>query len=247
LFVSVQASAVDRRIGAQQLWWQAQCERKLGRTQDALLHFAQSLEQTAGPARDANADIAELSLAMNAYHGVGTTLIALPDTSDARLIANALQTAARECHALNTPTPMRVAERCLLEAVALRRRMGQTPNQVSGSNENLSFAYLRETDFTRAFNHATAVHETGLFAWTELVRVLAANNLTQKTDATRAAAREARRNISFFNVGDFNLCELRRLLSEALYQRAVRIIQEEHPRERVACQTEANAATAPSR
>ncbi|MGQ0532161.1 MAG: hypothetical protein ACT4OF_05635 [Caulobacteraceae bacterium] len=47
--------------------------------------------------------------------------------------------------------------------------------------------------------------------------------------------REARGNISYFRVGQFNLCELRVLMSDELYQDAVEVIREEHPGQEVGC------------
>jgi len=222
----------------QPLYWQAQCERKLGRTVDSLLHYAQALEQSAAQASNPNADFADLSLAMNAFHGVGTTLIALYDEDEAR-IASALAIADQKCSAspdLEGSPRMQLAERCLRDAMRLRRQLGQTPNQVNGSGENLSFVYLRDGNFAHAFAHANEVEHNGILAWTELVRAFSADNVA-RSDEAHSVGVQARRRISFFDVADFNLCELQRLLSVAHYEAAVRIIEREHPGERVGCAT----------
>lgn len=235
--------AASGEIGAspQPLYWQAQCERKLGRTVESLLHYSQALEQSAVQARSPAADFSDLTLAMNAFHGVGTTLIALYDAEEAE-IAPALAIANERCSTARdlTGSPrMQLAERCLRDAMRLRRQLGQTPNQVSGSGENLSFVYLRDNDFDRAYAHANEVEQTGVLAWTELVRALAAENVEQ-TDEVRAVATQARRRISFFSVDDFALCEMQRLLSADHYEDAVRIIERQHPDETVACEAEAS-------
>ncbi len=94
----------------------------------------------------------------------------------------------------------------------------------------MSFAYLRDQDFAGALANAVAVERTGLFAWNELVRALAAAHAGD--GAVEAAAR---RNVSFFTVGQFNVCELRVLLNQELFAEAQAIVAEEHPGETVAC------------
>lgn len=238
VFDAVAASAGNGTPGAQPLYWQAQCERKLGRTVPSLKHYAQSLNLTAEVSRDPRADYADLALAMNAFHGVGTTLIASFEAPEAD-ITEALAVAQRECR---TPTEsgsprMRIAEACLREAMALRQRLGQTPNQVSGSSENLSFVYLRDNDFQRAFAHAQSVEDTGLFAWTELVRALSAAHV--EDEGATETQEEARRHITYFTVPQFNLCEVRMLLSDELYEEAVQIIQRQHRGTPVSCEAPA--------
>ncbi len=84
---AVAASAEAGAIGPQPLFWRAQCERKMGRTRDSLADYSLSLAQNSDEAASSN-DIAVLTLAMNAYHGVGTTLIAAFDApEDATLTA----------------------------------------------------------------------------------------------------------------------------------------------------------------
>lgn len=223
VFDAVSAAPPD---SPQLLWQQAQCERKLGRTGEALRDYARMLErtwQTANTTRDEG----ELLLAMNAYHGVGTTLIVMNDASDPA-VAAALPLARQAC-APEGDALMAHALACMNRAVALRRRMRQTPNEVSGTQENLGFAYLRTGDFQGAFDNAEAVEDTGLFAWNELVRAIAAKHL-----GLSDAEAGARRNVGFFEgVGSFAPCEIKRLLNPDLFQEALDILSREHSRAEV--------------
>jgi hypothetical protein len=229
---AVAASAEAARIGPQPLFWRAQCERKMGRTRESLADYTLSLAQNSDEAASSN-DIAVLTLAMNAYHGVGTTMIAAFGAPEDAALASALSLATRVCapaeSAAGSPR-MRLALACLNQAVRLRQRLRQTENQLSGTRENMGFAYLRDADFQGAYANAVAVERTGLFAWNELVRALAASHVGEDADEA-----EARRNVSFFNVGQFNLCELRVLLNPDLFNEAQALIASEHPGEPVAC------------
>jgi hypothetical protein len=232
VFKAIEASAAGGQPGPQPLYWRAQCERKLGRTREALRDYALALQRSgAAPANES-----ELTLAMNAYHGVGTVLIALFDAPDDAEIAAAVALAARACGQGANPEAsprMRLALACLDKAIELRGRLRQTDNQISGSGENKGFAYLRDGNFEGAFYNADKVEETGLFAWNELVRALAASHL--KSDVATEARAEALRNIGFFKVAEFNVCELRALLGPELFAEATRIIAGQHKGETVAC------------
>lgn len=223
--------------GPQLIWWRAQCERKRGRTSEALANYAQVLDQTWRTAFTTR-DEGEMLLAMNGFHGVGTTLIVLNDAADPA-VQQALPLARQAC----TPDGeelMDVAIACLNKAIALRRAIGQTPNEVSGTMENLGFAYLRAGDAEGAFANAEAVAGTGLFAWNELVRALSASQLD--TPQARAALRAARRNIGFFDVGSFNPCEIRRLLNEDQFEAALEILSDAHSSHEVQTAVEECAA-----
>jgi len=242
VIAAVAASAQNGAPGPQPLWWQAQCERKLGRTGDALRDYARALELSYEVALDRTGTrgrgmAAELTLAMNAFHGVGTTLIAVHDTPDADPAKAAALAVARRACAIESPATaapdLQLAEACLRVAMSVRERLGQTPNQVSGSAENMGFVYLRDNNFEAAFNHAQRVEHTGLFAWNELVRAPSAAHV-HGAEAARAG-RIARRNVSFFDVGQFNLCELQALLAPELYQEATALIADQHPDETVTC------------
>ncbi len=224
---AVAASAEGPRPGPQPLFWRAQCERKMGRTRDSLRDYAFALDQSFAEAASSQ-DSAVLTLAMNAYHGVGTTLIAAAGAPDDSDMAAAHDLAARACapeEAGSGSPSMRLALACLDEAIGLRRRLHQTENQISGSAENISFAYLRDGDFQGAFDNAVRVERTGLFAWNELVRALAAAHLAGGRRGPIATVRDqARRNVSFFRIGQFNVCELQALLNQELFAEARQII-----------------------
>jgi hypothetical protein len=228
--------------GAQLLYWRGQCERKLGRAAEALTHYAAALQASGGAAAARPAatdpDEAQLALAMNSLHGLGTTLIASFDLPDAQ-VRSALALAEAACAHGGAAAPMRnprmqLALACLNRAIELRKELHQTPNQVSGSAENLSFAFLRDGNLPAAFTNAQAVERTGLFAWNELVRALTAEQLG-RGEEFRTASAEARRNLAFFEIREFNLCEVRELLSEADFRRASEILAETHRGQQVQC------------
>ncbi len=213
------------------LWQRSQCERKLGRAGEALRDYARMLAST-WQAANTTRDEGELLLAMNAFHGVGTTLIVMNDAADPA-VAEALPLARQAC-APEGDALMAHALACLNRAVTLRRRLRQTPNEVSGTQENLGFAYLRTGDFSGALENAEAVEATGLFAWNELVRAIAARHLNLGD-----VEAEARRNVGFFDaVASFAPCEIKRLLNQDLFQEALDILSREHSR------AEADAAVA---
>jgi hypothetical protein len=247
VFSQVEASVLDGLPSPQPLYWRAQCERKLGLTREALVDYARALRDSqAVAAKSELRDPTETALAMNAFHGVGTTLIAAKEIPESQAgVAEALGAAREACPAApdqpGRSERMALALACLNQAVALRRELKQTDNQLSGTGENMSFAYLRDGDYNAAYDHAAAVERTGLFAWNEAVRALSASRAQFDDAATRraalAAGAEARRNVSFFNVGQFNVCELQALLSTDDYAAVVDIIADAHPddRDKVAC------------
>jgi hypothetical protein len=247
VFRTIEASAVAADPGPQPLYWRAQCERKLGRTRDALRDYVLALRQSGELPRDS--DEATLTLAMNAFHGVGTLLIATFDVPDQDLQGE-LDLAANLCGKADEgdkgSARMLLARSCLSQAVRLRERLHQTPNQVSGTRENVSFSYLRDGDFAGAYANASKVERTGLFAWNELVRALSAGRV--KTNDAVDAVREARRNVRFFDVGRFNPCELNVLLGADLMAEARSIVEQEHKGEALACAaTKAIESPAPSK
>ena len=229
---AVSRIASDSELTLQPLYWRAQCSRKMGRTVAALRDYSLALQKIA-PVRGEKPDADEITLQMNAYHGLGTVLIntaGLPDDPEvnaARALAEqmCIADANGEGSAL-----MKLTRACLAEAIALRRQIGQTPNLLSGSAENISFTYLRDGDFEATLENATIVEKTGLFAWNELIRALAA----EKTGDTRAA-KEARRNVSMFEHNQFAPCELQALMTPEVYAEAVRILSEEHAGKEIGC------------
>lgn len=236
--------AVGDDPGPQANFWEASCNRKLGDRLKALQGYVRVLAEEA-PRGDAvlaslprRAD-ADLMLEMNALHGVGTQLISTYNVDD-QIVAEALAMAAVRCSpdapVVIDPMTAKLADRmllarkCLERAIEVRRQLGQTQNERSGSQENISFAFLRERDFKGAFANAQAVTATGYFAWNELVRALSAKKLLEEDgagDDVRAALGEARRAVRFFRVADFNPCELPVLLDEALFEAANAIVKEE--------------------
>lgn len=236
VFAAVEASAVDSTYGPQPLYWRAQCERKLGKSREALRDYVLALRQNSETAAATNGDEAALTLGMNAYHGVGTQLVATFPVSEQEL-HDELTLARTLCgDAEDTgkgSARMLLARTCLNQAINLRKRLRQTVNQVSGTGENVSFSYLRDGDFEGAFANSAAVERTGLFAWNELVRALSAGHLTTAT--ARQAEQEARRNVGYFAMGRFNPCELEVLLNTDLFQEARAIVEAEHGGESFAC------------
>jgi hypothetical protein len=248
VFEAVDASFQEDVPRPQPLYWRAQCQRKVGMTSEALTDYTRSLRDymLSAVAEDLGAGSrTELSLGMNAFHGVGTTLIAsaaIPD--DAPGMREALAIAVNACppaaenHAASSPR-MTLALACLDEAIRLRRELGQTENQLSGSAENMSFAHLRDGDIAAAYEHAAAVERTGLFPWNEVVRALTASRVSfDDPEAAREAAHaaaDARRNVGMFRVSQFNLCELQALFDPETYEAARAIISEMHPGEEVEC------------
>jgi tetratricopeptide (TPR) repeat protein len=240
--------------GPQSHFWEASCNRKLGDRLKALQGYARVLTEASPNGEPVVANLprrddADLTLEMNALHGVGTQLIATYNASD-RIVADALAMASTRC---SPGSPVRVdpmaatlsdrmvlARKCLERAIDVRRQLGQTQNERSGSQENISFAYLREGDFKGAFDNAQAVTATGYFAWNELVRALSAEKLLEGNDAkgdVRVALGEARRAVRFFRVAEFNPCELPVLLDDALFAAANQIVTEEHEGEGLTCDT----------
>lgn len=239
VFAAAALSAARAPLGPQPLYWRAQCARKLGRTKEALRDYAQAVAQGGVPSEE----FAARTLAMNAFHGLGSVMIAafaLPESAAEMQFAT--QIARKACPIEAGPIPasaggsarMQLAVACLRQAMEWRRRLRQTPNELSGSAENISFAYLRDENFQAAFDNARIIERTGLFPWNELVRALAAQHLVDG-EGQEGSAAEARRNVSFFTVGQFNLCELQVLLSPPLYQEALALIRAAHPKEEVDC------------
>jgi len=228
------------------LYWRAQCERKLGRTAEALGNYARSLEASASVAAAAAAGggraeaEAESQLALDAFHGVGTTLIASADLAEtAPGVAEALAIARRHCpgsEESGRSERMALALACLNEAIRLRRYLGQTENQVSGTAENITFAYLRDGDFDNAYQNTVDVERTGLFAWNEAMRALTASRAQAAPAAERRrAASEARSNVSRFTLGQFNICELRVLMQPEMFEDLRAIISDTHDGAEVSC------------
>ena len=80
--------------------------------------------------------------------------------------------------------------------------------------------------------NAAEIEPDLLSPWNELVRAYSADTLRRtEVDASRRAAAEttyqdALLNVGFFDVGEFNLCELSRLLNPHDYGEIVRILKD---------------------
>lgn len=236
LWTYIDASADGGPIGPLPLYWKAQCERKTGRLSDAIRSYATVLDMVAPGGAQGERSFGEFTVTMNAFHGVGTTLISPRVADDEPNVAAGMALARRHCPIPESATGsgrMQLAEACLRMAIRLRERLGQTPNQISGTAENIGFVYLRDDQFERAFAHSRDVERTGIFAWNELIRALSSSRVSGRE--ARVAHRVALQNIGFFGVGEFAVCELAVLLDDDLYREAIRIIRQQHPGEEVAC------------
>ncbi len=222
---AVSKIAADEALGLQPLYWRAQCNRKMGRTADALRDYSLALRKIDPASRD-TVDADEMLLQMNAYHGLGTVLIATADLNDDPQVTTARTLAAQMCPPGNNGEGsglMKLTRACLAKAIGLRKGLGQTENQQSGSGENIAFTYLRDADAKSALASAAQIERTGLFPWNELIRALAAAETGEA-----ATEKEARRNVSMFSVNQFNLCELKVLMTPETYDKAVAILAAEH-------------------
>ncbi|KCZ93334.1 hypothetical protein [Hyphomonas johnsonii] len=222
----------DAELGLQPLYWRAQCNRKMGRTRDALNDYSLALNKV-DPETDDTPDRSEQTLQMNAFHGLGTVLITTADLPADADVDAARALAERVCEVRETgegSALMKLTRACLDQAIALRVKLGETENQQSGSGENKSFTYLRDQDFQGAFDHAQKIEKTGLFAWNELVRALSAEKVGEVE-----VARQARRNVSMFSPEQFNICELKALMIPEIYESGREMISVEHDNVEVDC------------
>lgn len=168
---------------------QAECRRKLGRTAAANAAFAEAVEL---------AGAAPPQLAYQAFHGRGTTAIAL---------------VRDDAPEVNRRAALDAAVADLNEAARLREEAGQIPSQINGSLENLGFALLRAGRFQEALAHTAAIDEVQPLAWNTTVRLLAARQLREA-----GAAREALAQLRLFRRAQFAECEMAKLLGPALAQ-----------------------------
>jgi hypothetical protein len=246
VFREVEASVPDGVPSPQPLYWRAQCSRMLGHTRESLPDYARAVRDSAPvAAAPENQDRDELTLAMNAFQGMGAALIAAKDIAESEPgVADALATAREQCTGWRAYQPRRSARMalalaCLDKAVELRVALKQTPNQIARSREYLSFAHLRDGDYAAAYANAAQVEDSALLQRNEVVRALSAAQVkpADPNDARQAAAdaAEARRNVSFFRATQFNVCELQALLTPPMFEEASRIIAAAHPGEEVRC------------
>jgi hypothetical protein len=230
LLAQTDALKKAQAVAPQALYWSAQCLRKSGRYYDSLLDYValvDALTHVGGGDREG----ARL-LEMNAFHGLGTQLVATRARPDAD-IASALAIARARCGVDETASRMAIARACLDAAVTLRKRLGQTQSDQAGTLENKNFAYLAERDFAGALANANAVADLRApLAWNELARMLAAENAPAGADAKTNArvAREAAANLSHLDYDGFAVCELKVLLDADLFARAEKALAEAFPK-----------------
>src|SRR5262249_24804697 len=143
-----------------------------------------------------DADRDELTLAYNAFHGIGTTLIALPaelagDPNASAGFAIARERCGVDGAAERPSQQMRLALACLERTTDIRRnKLRQTEQDVDGTQENFGFAYLRDDDFASAYANSVRVEHTLLSPWNELIRAVSAAEMrrTARTGDERRAA-----------------------------------------------------------
>ena len=237
VWAAAEASALGGQVAPQALYWRAQCERKLGRVRAALRDYALAVQrslqiQAAGGPFDRITE-ADRLLTMNAYHGLGTVLIATVDEPEDQELAEARALARRVCDPQSVTmgsARTRLLHACLQKAIDLRQALRQSDNQICGTRENLSFVHLRDQDFDGAYRVTSQVEATGLFAWNELMRAITADAVGE-----RSAAAEARRHVRYFDPEQFNVCEIRQLLTPEHFELAREVLLDAHPDMTIRC------------
>lgn len=171
----------------------AECRRKNGESQKAFDEFDAAVRMLSGVAADPekalSGEKADPLLQYQAFHGRGTTRIAIaPEGAGER-------------------EAVRLAQADLIEAVRLRKLGGQSELEVAGSLENLGLAYVRAGDYKAAADNAAMVARVRVLGWNEIVRAIA-NGELKKPDTEQAAIRRLRD----FRRAEFNECELVKLV-----------------------------------
>jgi hypothetical protein len=217
----------------QVLYWSAQCLRKSGRYAESLFDYVALVNALNAIGARQDGDGVRL-LEVNAYHGLGTQLIATRARPD-DAIAKALTIARARCGAAASAPRMATARACLDTAVVLRKRLSQTSSEQAGTLENKNFAYLAESDFTGALDNANAISALGSpLAWNELTRVIAVESLDSGDPKVardrKLVLREAQSNLRFFAYGDFAVCELKVLMDAEPYGRALAALKAAFPK-----------------
>ncbi len=186
------------------------CLRKDGRTAEAYQEFRKALNLAAPDGRPAYPSSSKQLF--EAFHGVGTTLIAL---------ANAPELA--QSAGIELPdNPSNRARELLNEASRFRAEWGMTRVGQVYSEENLGFVFLQEKDYEGALRHTAEMDNVLALAWNLSVRLAAANELAKELGSDEEAAtrrgelervaEEAILKLSLFPYGFFDEPELRRLM-----------------------------------
>jgi hypothetical protein len=169
----------------------AECWRKNGDSVNANTEFNAAVRRLAAtpasPEQALSGSDADPLVQYQAYHGRGTTLIAVGGD--------------------RAPDTLKQAQADLLQAATLRKLGGQSELEVMGSLENLGLAYLQAGQYAEAASNAANIARVRALGWNEVVRALAADQL--KDAATAASARE---NLQNFRRAEFNECELKKLV-----------------------------------
>jgi hypothetical protein len=186
------ASSIPRSAWSIQLLLnRAECWRKNGDSVNANTEFNAAVRRLAAtpasPDQALSGSDADPLVQYQAYHGRGTTRIAVSQD--------------------NEHDKLRQAQDDLQKAAALRKLGGQSELEVMGSLENLGLAYLHAGQYREAAANAANVARVRSLGWNEVVRALAAGEL--KDEATAAAARE---NLQNYRRTEFNECELKKLV-----------------------------------
>lgn len=173
----------------------AECWRKNGDSQSAHAEFEAAVKRLAAtPANQERAlsgSDADPLVQYQAYHGRGTTLIAIAADGDLE--------------------KLKQAQDDLQRAAALRKLGGQSELEVVGSLENLGLGYLKAGQYQQAARNAAEVTRVRSLGWNEVVRALSAQQL--KDDDTFATSRE---NLANYRRAEFNECELKKLVGQRL-------------------------------
>ncbi len=183
------------------------CLRKNGLTARAHVAFSQSLDIVAPDRRPAYPKSS--AILYEAFHGVGTTLIALVNLSE-----------AERGDDIPWPENPSAEARLLIEKAAeLRLAWGMTAVGEVGSLENAGFIFLEEGDLEGALRHTGAIDKVVPLAWNLTCRLAAASELlaADSADAARyqALVDETLLKLSLLPRGDFDEPELRRLMPAA--------------------------------
>lgn len=186
------AGAIARTAWSIQLLLnRAECWRKNGDSVNANTEFNAAVRRLAAtpasPDQALSGSDADPLLQYQAYHGRGTTRIAVSQD--------------------NERDKLKLAQDDLRKAAELRKLGGQSELEVVGSLENLGLAYLHAGQYAEAAANAADVARVRSLGWNEVVRALAAREL--KDETTAAAARE---NLQNYRRTEFNECELKKLV-----------------------------------
>jgi hypothetical protein len=203
------AVAEDMRLQAPTLFlWKGDCLRKHGDTLRAYTAFSAALTKLEADAADGREPPQEQMRL--AYHGVGTTLVAL--------------TARDEVPSeYDDGNPAVYALEMLELAADIRRQRGATPVGIAYTRENLGFIYVLQQDWDGALSHTAEIDRILPLAWNLTNRHIAA---TEKADALaaiedadvdeiaryREIAEEAALVLSLMQYEQFDEPELKRLL-----------------------------------